>query len=172
MKPDYIKLNLHSQYDILLEIEAIGKYIKDNSEFEFCPVEINGLHMTICFLGFSLKSKKLDGKISEMISSFPFEKYKDKNLIFEKYDLFPEDKKNLIVAKYKAPKEFTDDVINFQKKFADKPFEIINDKYYFTPHITMGKIMYKNNNTKMKLNDIPNIEQQIKINSFVLEKQN
>jgi 2'-5' RNA ligase len=163
-KPNYIKLNLSDE--LTQEVFEIGNWIRDNNDFQFEPMEYDGIHMTIAFLGNIMKGKKIETDIETLINKFPFEKYQNMNITFAGYDLFPESKKNLIVARFNVSQQFTDDVIKFQKEFCK--FGVEQDRYYFAPHITIGKIMHKNEKTKIDLTKIPLITEQFVPTGFSL----
>lgn len=164
-KPNYIKLNLTNE--LTQEIFEIGNWIKNNNaDFQFEPMEYDGIHMTIAFLGNIMKGKKIESDIESIIGKFPFAKYQNMNITFAGYDLFPESKQNLIVARFNVSQQFTDDVIKFQKEFCK--FGAEQDKYYFAPHITIGKIIHKNEKTKINLSQIPPITEQFIPSEFSL----
>jgi 2'-5' RNA ligase len=166
-KLNYVKLDLPDE--LKQEIYEIGEFIKENNkdEFQFDNMEYKDIHMTICFIGSCLKGKKIDNQVGDEIKNFPFDEYQNLDIQFDKYDLFPETKENLIVARFAPPKKFIDDVIAFQKRMCGK-FQIPFDKYYFAPHITIGKILYKNDKLKINLNNIPHITTSIRPTKFIL----
>jgi 2'-5' RNA ligase len=166
-KINYIKLDLPNQ--LKQEIYQTGQWIKENykNQFDFCNMEYDDIHMTICFIGSHLKGKKLGDQVEGEMKNFPFSSYQNTNIQFDKYDLFPEIKENLIVARFDPPKSFIKDVIDFQKRFCQK-FGIPADKYYFAPHITMGKIQNKNDKMKVNLSKITKINSTITPNKFIL----
>jgi len=164
-KPNYIKLDLPN--DLQQEVYEIGNWIRDNNkDFIFEPMEYDGIHMTIAFLVNIMKGTKIEDDINLIMNKFNFAKYQNMNIGFSNYDLFPETKQNLIVAKFNVSQEFTNDIIKIQKEFCK--FGIVQDKYYFTPHITMGKIMHKNEKTKIDLGKIPPITENFVPTKFIL----
>ena len=60
---NYIKLDLSTE--LKQEVYQIGKWIKENNtdDFQFENMEYDDIHMTICFIGQYLKSKKMNDSI-------------------------------------------------------------------------------------------------------------
>ncbi|ATZ80524.1 RNA ligase domain containing protein [Bodo saltans virus] len=166
MKPDYIKLDL--PHELISNVCNISTWIKDNNEFQFVPVEYEQIHMTICFLSNYIKKNKKESIVYEMMNKFPFDNTEIK---FKKYALFPESKENLIVAIFDTSITFHTNVINFQKNVYNKLGITDNEQYHFTAHITLGKIMNKNDKTIVNLNVIPHINASFIPHNFLLEKQ-
>jgi len=160
----FIKLELDNK--IVNEIYQKGEFIKNillKENINFCNMDCTDVHMTICFLGKISKDKKNLEKIINIVNSF--ENNKLDELVFEKFELFPESKKNLIVAKYKMTPKLKKYLSDFQKKFE----EYNNDKYDdFVPHITIGKIQNKNDKMIINLNEIPKLVQNIKVEKVCL----
>ena len=99
VKPDYIKVDVPNE--IIDEIYNKGIEIQNiYTDIVFSPIDRNGLHMTICFLDTAIKERKINvEEVNNLMKSFNFEKYANMQLTFSGYDLFPDTKKNLIVAK-------------------------------------------------------------------------
>jgi len=159
VRPNYVKFTLQ---EIMMEnLHKIAIWIKNNCHnINFIPIDKINIHITLCFLGDIIKNYHVDKKlrlkeIHTVINKFnTFLSNSDlpNNLIFEKYDLFPESKQNLIVAKFKCSEKFMDTIIEFKKQFI---IFGINDNKIFVPHVTLGKIQFKYINTHINLCAIP-----------------
>lgn len=169
-KPNFIALNLSK--DFTEYIAAICEQIKitllEQTGFEFIPMEATSVHMTICFLGSVLETDRKNKTVivNNEIENFS-EQFAGKVLEFEEFSLFPDTKKNLIVAKFKCVDKkdnFCQNIIKFKKEFTKIG---TNEENYFVPHITLGKIQnmsIKNINiVEPLLSELPRIEQNIQI---------
>ncbi len=142
-KPNYVALNLDHEYKThLVSIcEQIKNLIQNSTNNDFIPMQINSLHMTICFLGSVLEKDRKTKEIfiDDQINKFS-EIFDNTVLEFSGYELFPPTKKNLIVATFKCSKnnvKFVEQIIQFKNEFVKIG---ANEEKYFTSHITLGKI--------------------------------
>jgi hypothetical protein len=78
-------------------------------------------------------------------------------MTFSKYELFSQ-KKNLIVAHFSLHNNIKKNIIKFKNSFVEygAPYED-----FYEPHITIGKIMNCNSNTKVDLSCIKNLDNNI-----------
>ncbi len=140
-KNNYISLDLPDDFrkelfDIVTHITHNIKTIT-GANVVFKPMSYDDLHMTIVFLGDKLKhSQKL--LVKENVLDIPTLELK-----FDSYELFPPNKKNLIVAKFLNNKMFDKLLIKLRQHLKDlnilTPDNNVNEQ--FIPHITLGKIM-------------------------------
>jgi len=147
-KNKYIKFNLPE--NIIGEIYELGQLIKKDNE-QFSPFEYNDIHMTVCYLGNlsknlgSVNKKEKYIEIDELINNFNNNHINE--LTFKGFELFG-DKKNLLVAIFDIPKNECNRIINFKKQFVK--YGAPQEEYY-TPHITIGKLMY---NSKIDIHQL------------------
>lgn len=132
-------------------------------------MEANSVHITICFLGSILETdrKKKTIVVNSEIENFS-KIFSNKILEFDEFCLFPDTKKNLIVAKFKCTDKnypFCQNMIKFKKEFVKIG---ATEENYFVAHITLEKIQnmsIKNINVIEPLLAIfPRVEQNIQIN--------
>ena len=141
-----------------------------NINLNFIPMNKKNLHMTVCFLGELSKNIKNDKKskideLSHIIQNYP----KVNGLEFVKYSLFSI-KNNLIVAEFKLPQNQTKNIIRLKSEMEKYGS---SHEQYFTPHITLGKIMNCKGNFTIDLLLIPRIQYEIIDNlSLKLNKEN
>jgi 2'-5' RNA ligase len=166
VKPNYIKLDLSedttmSLHDLTLSI----KNMFDSTGNSFEPMDYNGLHMTLVFLGDILKKRGVMPinmtQFNNVLSDTPF---CNKNLMLtsDKLCLFGRHK-NLVVLTFECDKEFIKSIINYKSSFVQFGAK---EERYFTPHITLGKIMYKKDDIDLSTICIPPIK--IIVNSVTL----
>lgn len=123
------------------------------------------LHMTLCFLGgaLSVDRKKKMTVVEHNIESFQAQ-FQGKVLEFDEYSLFPQTKRNLIVAKFKCTDlHFTSDVIEFKKSFT--AIGAIEEDF-FVAHVTLGKLSMAHMDTESIedfIKNLPPIKTQIEI---------
>lgn len=139
--------------ETIQEMYNVGKWIEENSqEYKFIPMDYNQVHMTVCFLGDLSKNLKDNKKakmdqIQTIINDFP----EINQLTFSGYELFSI-KQNLIVAKFNLPEKTKKQIIEFKKMFVEYGAPLEN---YFTPHITLGKLMNKSDSGGFDCSKIP-----------------
>lgn len=139
-KINYIALNL--EYEFIEQLKIICDDIKNIlnvNGYDFIPMDKQNLHMTLVFLGSVLQVNR-NNKIKIVENNIlNFEnQFNDKILEFDRFELFPTEKKNLIVAKFKcSDKKFISNMIFYKKTFTVLDAK---EENYFTPHITLGKI--------------------------------
>lgn len=114
------------------------------------------IHMTAVFFGKRLKglNKETLKDINDCIITIITEYSDTIKLEFNKFELFPPDKKNMVVALYKPNKVLTSIILKIKKQFP----ELCDKTEEFIAHITMGKIV---NGEEIDLNSIdsyPSIE--------------
>ena len=136
---NYIAFDL--DYDIINQFYLISQEISTKIE-NFCPFEFEQIHMTVCFLGELGKRIKINKKETFEKLNYDVINFDEiENLIFDSYELFGS-KNNLIVAKFKISKSDEKKIIQF-KQYCSKIYGAPNEDY-FTPHITLGKILNYN----------------------------
>ncbi len=140
-KNKYIKFDLPDT--IISEIWEVGQEIATSLGTHFSPYEKQEIHMTVCFLGNLSKNLGTDSnkkqkyiEIDQMIDDF--NKVPVKGITFLEYQLFGQ-RKNLLVAVFDMNKEDKDRILAFKQQFVR--FGAPNENY-FTPHITVGKILF------------------------------
>jgi 2'-5' RNA ligase len=144
-KPNYISLDLDYSFteevcNICLEIQQL---IKNCTGHEFIPMEQHSLHMTLCFLGDSLQTDRKNKMkiVNEQIDNFSG-LFSDQFLTFDRFSLFPETKKNLVVAIFKSnDPSFIQKMTTFKREFVRIGAK---EEDFFVPHITLGKIQNMN----------------------------
>lgn len=146
---NYIAFDLDNV--ICQEFYDIGQNIFAKLE-NFSPFELNQVHMTVCFLGELSKKIKTNKKetfenLLTEIHDFP----PICTLEFDSYQLFGS-KNNLVVAKFKMSKADEKKIIDLKKYYTDK-FQAPKENYY-TPHITLGKILNMNGENKIDLDSL------------------
>ena len=140
-KPNYIALNLSFEYrsQISQISDQLQTTIKDTVNFDFTPMDTDSVHMTICFLGDILETnrKEKTNVLNNLIEQFSVQ-FGSSILQFESFELFPPNKKNLVVAVFRCQdKLFNKNIIEYKKKFIKIGAK---EENYFTAHITLGKI--------------------------------
>jgi 2'-5' RNA ligase len=151
-KPNYISLDLDYTFteevcNVCLEIQQLIK------SHEFIPMEQHSLHMTLCFLGDSLQTDRKNKMkiVNEQMENFSG-LFCDQFLTFDKFSLFPETKKNLVVAIFKSNDvSFIQKMTNFKREFVRIGAK---EEDFFVPHITLGKIQNMNLSRAHKLDDM------------------
>lgn len=153
-KNNYIAFDL--EYDLLNQFYLIGQEISNKIDI-FIPFNLDQLHMTVYFLGdlfvkIKTNKKEIIDKINFDINNFEG----INNLIFDSYELFGS-KNNLLVAKFKISKSDEKKIIQFKQYFnitygSKKHDDIIEN--YFTPHITLGKILYSNKSEQFDMSKL------------------
>ncbi len=139
----YISLDLSE--DVKATIEAFNSDIKLILGDEYNKMDYANYHMTLCFLGEKFHDKK---KIDGLISAYDEEDLFF-HLEFDSLSLFPPDKQNLLILKFKENKNLTKFVTRLKADVKEK-FNIIDKISDFMPHITIGKLK----KTKQNVNDI------------------
>lgn len=141
-KINFVALDLLDEHldELTIISEDMQKMIKD---YEFIPMHHDCFHMTLVFLGSILEIKN-ERKRDDIL--FEIDTYQElfddmfKNMVleFDRYAMFPDSKKNLIVAKFKCRnKNFLPNMLKFKKMFCPMGAK---EENFFTPHITMGKV--------------------------------
>ena len=148
-KINFVALNL--SYDFKSELHQICLKINDLIPgYEFIPMEQENLHMTLAFLGGCLLQdrKRKMGIVNKNMEEFNLT-FENKILEFDEFSLFPDTKKNLVVAKFKCrDKNFIKEMKKFKKLFCEIGAK---EENYFTPHITLGKIQGVKANNNINL---------------------
>lgn len=160
-KTNFVALDL--THDFRNEIHQICVQIKEQiKDYEFIPMDEENLHMTLCFLGSVLMENRKNKMLTIDCNGQIFaNEFGGKILEFDQYSLFPDSKKNLIVAKFKcSDKNFIADMIKFKKMFCKIGAK---EENYFTPHVTLGKIQGVKANANIDLSSIPRIVSNIEI---------
>lgn len=165
-KISYLALNL--EHDFTKEVKQVCDKIQEvlkEKGYEFIPMEQENLHMTLVFLGSILNTDR-NNKIKEIVPKIcKFEgDFNEKILEFDNFELFPNEKRNLVVAKFKCnDRNFVSDMIKFKKSFCAMGAK---EENYFTPHITLGKIQNIKPDKKVSglLPFFPKITSNIEIN--------
>lgn len=158
-KTNFVALELPET--LINELHEVAQWIRTEFiDINFVPMERNSIHMTLCFLGNILIGKKKEtiDEINKLIYNFPNDRHKNIVLSFDNFCLFPEIKQNLVVAKFKCHKSFIDDTIKFKKEFVKFG---TTEENWFSPHVTLGKIQNKNNDTYIDLKKIPKIQETL-----------
>jgi 2'-5' RNA ligase len=146
---NYIAFDLDST--ITNQFYLIGQEISSKID-NFSPFEFEQIHMTVCFLGelgkrIKTNKKETFEKLQLDIDNFtPID-----NLVFDSYELFGS-KNNLIVAKFKISKSDEKKVIQF-KQYCSSTYGAPDENYY-TPHITLGKILHYNDSNPININKL------------------
>ena len=148
-KNNYIAFELDNT--IIQQFYTIGQELNKVIE-NFCPFELEQIHMTVCFLGELSKKIKIDKRktfdqLMECIQNQP----EITSLEFDSFELFGT-KNNLIVAKFKISKKEQEKIIQF-KKYCSENYQAPDEDYYI-PHITLGKILYYNQTNQLDLSKI------------------
>lgn len=165
-KINYLALNLENSFTTELKIICDNiQSILNSQGYDFIPMEQDDLHMTLVFLG-SVLSQDRNNKMKEIVLNIVKfeEQFKDKTLEFDSFELFPSEKRNLIVAKFKCSSStFIKDMILYKKSFTNIGAK---EENYFTPHITLGKIqcVKSDNNIDTLFSSFPTPSLRITIN--------
>lgn len=131
-------------------IQKLNESIKKIYDNDYDMMDYNVYHMTLCFLGDKFHNIP---HLQELLNSYENLEF---NLQFDKIALFPPDKENLIIIKYKPNKQLD----TFVKKLKDdiyKNFGIKETFSDFVPHITIGKLKktkYNQNEIHQKMSKI------------------
>ena len=148
----YVAFDL--DFDITNQFYVISQEISNKID-NFCPFQLEQIHMTVCFLGelgkrIKTNKKEIFEKLYLDIESFDG----IGNLVFDSYELFGS-KNNLIVAKFKISKSDEKKIIQF-KQYCIKTYGSKNiiDEDYYTPHITLGKILYYDKTNPLDINKL------------------
>lgn len=149
--------NKNNYIAIDLDNETINDFYKISQELSqkinnFIPFELEQIHMTVCFLGELGKKIKTNKKETFEKLLFDIESQdKISTLQFDSFQLFGT-KNNLVVAKFTIGKKEEKKIIEFKKYCAKTYFA--PDENYYTPHITLGKILYSSENNDINLNEL------------------
>ena len=145
-KANFIALNMDD--DIIEALYSAALSISERiTTHSFNPMNRSVLHMTICFLGGALGTDRkrkiavIDSNIRDFSSLFG-----GAELEFDGYSLFPETKRNLIVAKFKCrDRNFIPNMITYKNSYLSigAPKED-----FFVAHITLGKLQAAHLNTE------------------------
>lgn len=145
----YIGFDL--EFEIINQFYLIGQEISTKID-NFCPFELEQIHMTVCFLGELGKKIKTNKKQTFENLHLDINNFSEiSNLIFDSYELFGS-KNNLIVAKFKISKSDEKKIIQF-KQYCSKTYGAPDEDYY-TPHVTLGKILYHNDSKTIDINNL------------------
>ena len=129
----------------------IGQEISSKID-NFCPFELEQIHMTVCFFGELNKRIKTNKKETFEKLHLDINNFTGiGNLEFDSYQLFGS-KNNLIVAKFKISKSDEKKIIQF-KQYCSKTYGA-PDEDYFTPHITLGKILHYNDSNPINIDKL------------------
>ena len=163
-KSHFIALDLSEKF-----VDKVSETCQQISEtiitHSFDPMEKHVLHMTLCFLGGALSTnwKRKMVVLEDTMERFKLQ-FQGKVLEFDGYALFPETKRNLIVAKFRCvDRNFTPNVIEFKKSLT---YIGVPEEDFFTAHLTLGKLRPAHINTDALeefLNQLPPITAQINI---------
>jgi 2'-5' RNA ligase len=138
-KNNYVAFQLDNT--IIEQYYMIGQEINKTID-NFSPFELDQIHMTVCFLGDLSKKIKINGKkILEQLDISIKTQPETSSLEFDSFELFGT-KNNLIVARFKISNKEREKIIQFKKYCSDNYGAPLED--YFTPHITLGKILHFN----------------------------
>lgn len=102
--------------------------------YSFNPMTKDDLHMTCVFLGKQFKKKDMD-VINQIINAHNF----TGEFKFVGLDLFPPNKKNLIVARFEGSNNILKNVLSI-KTHIQNTLGYIIDTDQLVPHITLGKL--------------------------------
>lgn len=142
-------LMLKLPYELKNSLLELNTKLKTGLGDDYDPMDYELCHMTLAFLGSNFNKHT---QLKELSESYDI----NFNVTFEKIMLFPPDKENLLVLKYKTNKDLTKFVLQLKKDIYDK-FGIKDEIEGFTAHITLGKLYKtKANATELvkKVNDI------------------
>jgi 2'-5' RNA ligase len=119
----------------------IGQYLTQNiktivhENVDFIPMEYNDLHMTLVFCDDKLRKLSKEQKpVYESIMNQQIQSFK---LKFDKYELFPPGKENIIIARFADNISFQKFVLKLRSEFSNIGIKFEEN---FIPHITLGKI--------------------------------
>lgn len=149
-KNKYISLYLPNNVRNELNKTIISvKDVLANSRIEFNEMDYENLHMTLAFMGENIRyvlAKQVKSnvlvEIDKIMRSFNSDLADYSNdIVFEKYDLFPKNKRNLLVAIFKISKKMDASIIEMKKKLCSSAINVLaeNIDQEFVPHITLGK---------------------------------
>ena len=170
----WVSLNIPDEYRGVLD--EINKQIKTTLNERYDTMDYNMYHMTTLFLGknnnninnvlhkksddFSDKFRELKN-LDQLLHEYDESEY---ILEFDEITMFPPDKQNLLVVKFKQNIKLKND-INFMKKIIENNDPVAD----FLPHITLGKLRTtksdKNEFSKIVKNIIDEINKQNKQNT-------
>jgi 2'-5' RNA ligase len=165
-KTNFIALDLHPDF-VNAVSETCQLITKDLITHTFNPMEWHVIHMTLCYLGGALGTdrKQKIAVVQRNIDHFS-NQFQGVVLEFDGYCLFPETKRNLIVAKFKCvDREFTNRMIEFKKLFTAIGAQ---EEDFFVAHITLGKLGMAHVNTEaleVFIKALPPINTRIHISS-------
>lgn len=140
-----------------LDFETINDFYKISQELSqkinnFVPFELEQIHMTVCFLG--ELGKKIKTNKKQVFENLLFDINSQdmiSTLQFDSIKLFGT-KNNLVVAKFTISKKEEKKIIEFKKYCSNNYFA--PDENYYTPHITLGKILYSSENDKINFDEL------------------
>ena len=141
----YVSLDIpyESKLDVVNQANSLKNIFAD-SKIVFDPMIEQNVHMTLAFMGEKLKNqqKKLIDNVLLQINSSNSELL-DQLFKFEKYALFPESKKNLVVGIFSINSKIM--AIIQQLKSNLQVLNVLSEDKdkNFVAHITMGKILSK-----------------------------
>lgn len=110
-------------------LDEINKQIKTVLGERYDTMDHDMYHMTTLFLGDKFKDFK---KLEQTLNEYNYSEYA---LEFDQIVMFPPDKKNLLVIKFKQNSKLKNDVIIMKKVIENN--DPVED---FLPHITLGKL--------------------------------
>ena len=158
----YVSLTIPNEYkDEITQITSNIQNYLSTQNITFNPLNFEDLHMTLAFIGQpqSLKNKDMSSKLRLLVDKHSDEFSINSQFEFDKYDLFPETKKNLIVARFILPKTTLSKVIELKKNVLN--LNLLNENNEsFVAHITLGKILSKDKydfKWEVLLNNTPNL---------------
>jgi 2'-5' RNA ligase len=148
---NWISLKLPSDVTTWLSSETINlkKFISNcnsqsNLDFklDFDPMLLEDLHLTLIFCGSYFKNldKNQISKVNSILHDFELIIFE---LSFDRFELFPPGKENLIIAKFKLDFNTLRAVTTLKSKL----YKVLNMKEEISeliPHITLGKIKFYN----------------------------
>lgn len=131
-KNKWISLKFPDEYRN--QVNQINSIIKSKLGDKYDQMDINMLHMTAVFLGDKFNKIDLANEVMATHANTEF------RLEFEEATVFPPDKKNLIVLKFKNNNTLKNVVADMKNKFN------VNEER-FTAHITLGKLSISKHDT-------------------------
>lgn len=145
-KNKWISLNLPEDYRN--KIYAVSSLIKEKLGDKFDQMEINMLHMTAVFLGDKFNKFELADQVMAQHSDTEF------RLIFDSALVFPPEKQNLIVLKFKDNNSLKTTVSDMKTKLG------VNEER-FIAHITLGKLSLSKHDSDEFINKIQEVLKDI-----------
>lgn len=133
-------------YEFMVDLHRVTERIQHHIP-TFIPMEIDVMHMTVCFLGEVRKRLKSKTKFAEL-QLYVSECEPIDSLEFKSYELFSI-KQNLVVATFDISPQNKEKILALNRHCVAHFGATVDVDY--APHITLGKIPHVNKSTAINL---------------------